>query len=64
MQYLNNAQEETGDFSNCYRISPDLRLLLRPFQQVEGEIHDPDIANYHTLMEKTGLNQIEDESSP
>jgi hypothetical protein len=57
-----NAQEESGDLAsllpdigNIYRVS-----LAAPFQQVEGEIHDPDIANfYHNLMEKTGLNQID-----
>jgi hypothetical protein len=45
-------------------LLPDVGKIYRqclgsPFRQVEGEIHDPDIANYyHNLMQETGLNQI------
>ncbi len=42
------------DIGKIYRTS-----LATPFQQVEGEIYDEDIANYYdALMQKTGLNEI------
>ena len=53
--------EESSELSN---LLPDFGKIYRaalasPFQQVEKEIYDADIANfYHGLMEKTGLNEI------
>jgi hypothetical protein len=45
------------DIGRIYRTS-----LAAPFQQVEKEIYDPDIANYYrTLMRETGLDQIDTE---
>lgn len=42
------------DIGRIYRTS-----LAAPFQQVEEEIEDEDIANfYHRLMQETGLTQI------
>lgn len=38
--------------------------LTLPFQEVEKEIEDEQIAGfYHKLLEKTGLAQVEDEST-
>ncbi len=42
------------DIGRIYRTS-----LAAPFQQVEAEIEDEDIANfYHRLMQDTGLTQV------
>jgi hypothetical protein len=61
------AQEPTSSetvIEDPSGMLPDVGKIYRqclgsPFRQVEGEIHDPDIANYyHNLMQETGLDQI------
>ena len=45
------------DIGQIYRES-----LAAPFQQVEAEIEDEDIANfYQRLMQKTGLTRVDEE---
>jgi hypothetical protein len=52
--------EESEDLSS---LLPDIQKIYResltaPFQQVESEIYDPEIAGfYNTLMQKTGLSE-------
>ena len=55
--------EDDGEF-DLTSLLPDIGRIYRtslaaPFQQVEEEIEDEDIANfYHRLMQETGLTQI------
>ena len=45
------------DIGHIYRTS-----LAAPFQQVETEIEDEDIANfYHRLMQDTGLTRVDED---
>jgi hypothetical protein len=61
------ASAQTEGESSLADLLPDIGRIYRtslaaPFQQVEKEIYDPDIANYyHRLMRETGLNQIDAE---
>ncbi|UCB42621.1 MAG: hypothetical protein JSV77_09220 [Dehalococcoidales bacterium] len=58
---------QTDDDSDLTTLLPDIGKIYRtslasPFQQVEQEIEDEDIAAfYRRLMEKTGLTQIPEE---
>jgi hypothetical protein len=58
--------ESDGD-SDLTTLLPDIGKIYRtslvsPFQQVEEEIEDEDIAAfYHRLMEETGLTEIPEE---
>ena len=58
---------ETDDDFDLTTLLPDIGKIYReslvsPFQQVEQEIEDEDIAAfYRRLMEKTGLTQISEE---
>jgi len=58
--------EDDGE-SDLTTLLPDIGRIYReslaaPFQQVEAEIEDEDIANfYHQLMQKTGLTQVDED---
>ncbi|HEY31691.1 MAG TPA: hypothetical protein G4O10_01135 [Dehalococcoidia bacterium] len=58
---------QTDGDSDLTTLLPDIGKIYRtslasPFQQVEQEIEDEDIANfYHRLMERTGLTQLPEE---
>ena len=57
------SRAEDGEL-DLTSLLPDIGLIYRtslaaPFQQVEEEIEDEDIASfYHRLMQETGLTQI------